>query len=511
MKKSYKQKKMLPLLLFFLISTPAFFAGCNDSDSSSGSKTDDQTTAKAKYVFLFIGDGMAEVQVNAAEVYKASVEAQADPNYINSPRTLEMSKLPATGYATTYDAGSFITDSASAGTALACGHKTLNGVIGMDVTKTKTYKTIAEAAKEKGMKVGIVSSVSIDHATPASFYAQVDSREKYYEIGMQLAESNFDYFAGGGFRDNKYPGDKKNTPACVNAAIGKGYKYVNKRADFEALNNKSGKVIAVNSVLDSSRAMPYEIIRDKSAGNNDISLAEFTKKGIEILDNPEGFFMMVEGGKIDWACHANDAAAAIQDTLAFDSAVAEALAFYKKHPDETLIIVTGDHECGGMTIGFSGTGYFTYMERMKNQTMSYDKFDTLYANDLSTVNSLSELNEEIESSFGLDMDKNGDVAYQLNDYQQSLLEEAFDKKKNGQGSMSKDEFYLLYGGYNPLSVTLTHVLNQISGIAWTSYSHTGVPVPVFAKGVNETSFNGYYDNTDVCKKVASVMGLSLFK
>lgn len=508
MKRGIRRSAWFSLALLVLFSG-ATLSGCDDDDNNSGSKSIVQPSAKAKYVFFFIGDGMSEVQVNAAEVYKASVEAKTDPNYINSPRLLNMSKMPATGYATTYDAGSYITDSASAGTALACGYKTLNGVVGMDVTKTKSYKTIAEAAKEKGMKVGIVSSVSIDHATPATFYAQVDSREKYYEIGMQLAESNFDYFGGGGFRDNKYPGDKANTPACVNAATANGYRYVNTRSDFEALKNTSGKVIAVNSVLDSSRALPYEIIRDKSSANDDISLAEFTKKGIELLDNPAGFFMMVEGGKIDWACHANDAASAIQDTLAFDEAIAEALAFYEKHPDETLIIVTGDHECGGMTIGFSGAGYFTYMERMKNQTMSYDKFDSLYANNLSGYASLTDLYDEIESSFGLDMDKNGDAAYQPNDYQMSLLAEAFDKKKNGKGTMNSDEFYLLYGGYNPLSVTLTHVLNQISGIAWTSYSHTGVPVPVFAKGVNEDSFNGYYDNTDVCRKIASAMNITI--
>ncbi len=507
MKKRSGQRRGYQFLLFIFFAGILFTACDNDSDNSS--KSGRQAAAKAKYVFFFIGDGMADVQINAAEIYKASVEAQENQDYINSPRLLNMSKLPATGYATTYDAGSYITDSASAGTALACGHKTLNGVIGMDVTKTKTYKTIAEAAKEKGMKVGIVSSVSIDHATPASFYAQVESREKYYEIGMQLAESGFDYFGGGGFRDNKYPDEKKNTPACINEAVAKGYRYVNSRADFQALDKSSGKVIAVNSVLDSSRALPYDIIRDRSDGNNDISLAEFTKKGIELLDNPNGFFMMVEGGKIDWACHANDAASAVKDTLAFDDAIAEALAFYEKHPDETLIVVTGDHECGGMSIGFAGTGYYTYMERMKNQTMSYDLFDTLYANNLSSFSSIEDLYDEIEASFGLDMDKNGDADYQLNDYQLSLLEEAFDKKKNPQGAMSNDEFYLLYGGYNPLSVTLTHVLNQISGIAWTSYSHTGSPVPVFAKGVSEDTFNGYYDNTDVCRKISEIIGISL--
>ena len=102
------------------------------------------------------------------------------------------------------------------------------------------------------------------------------------------------------------------------------------------------------------------------------------EKGIEVLDNDNGFFMMVEGGKIDWACHANDAASTISDTIALDNAVAKAVDFYNEHPDETLIIVTGDHETGGLTIGFAGTDYDTFLTNFENQKISYAKFDSDY-------------------------------------------------------------------------------------------------------------------------------------
>jgi len=136
-----------------------------------------------------------------------------------------------------------------------------------------------------------------------------------------------------------------------------------------------------------------------------ISLSEYVEKGITLLDNPDGFFMMVEGGKIDWACHANDAAASIHDTLAFDEAVASAYAFYEQHPDETLIIVTGDHETGGMTIGFAGTQYSSFVDKIQNQSMSYEAFDAILSEYKEThtpeTAKLEDLLPAIEEAFGL--------------------------------------------------------------------------------------------------------------
>ena len=242
-----------------------------------------------------------------------------------------------------------------------------------------------------------------------------------------------------------------------------GYRVVTNRSAFMALRPGAGKVFAYNAVLDGDKALPYELDRDAT----DLSLADYTAKAIELLDNPRGFSIMAEGGKIDWACHANDATASIHDTLAFDEAVREAVQFYNQHPDETLIVVTGDHECGGMTLGFAETKY--------------------------------------ESSFAILAKQRRSVT----DFELNQIESALMRSVGGDKVQANDqETYLLYGGYDPLSVTLSHILNQKAGIGWTSYSHTAVPVPTFALGVGAGMFNGCYDNTDIGLKVMEIMNVS---
>ena len=296
---------------------------------------------------------MGLTQINSAEIYLGSTSIKAS----SEPAKLNFSQFSAQGMSTTYAADSFIPDSASAGTALSTGHKTNDGVINMDPAKQVKYKSIAEMAKEKGMKVGIVSSVSIDQATPAVFYAHQPSRNNYYEIGLELANSNFNYFGGGGFLSPKGKDGKQLD--VLELAQTNGYKIANTQESIKKLNAQSGKVIAISPVLDSSKALTFEVNR-----KGDLSLADFTRKGIEVLDQEKGFSMMVEGGKIDWSGHANDAAATIKDTLAFQDAVDEAIQFYNKHPKDTAIIVTADHETGGMTIGFSGTKYQTFFDKI---------------------------------------------------------------------------------------------------------------------------------------------------
>jgi alkaline phosphatase len=225
--------------------------------------------------------------------------------------------------------------------------------------------------------------------------------------------------------------------------------------------------------------------------------------------------MMVEGGKIDWACHANDARAAIEDTIAFDDAIAVAVDFARRHPLETLIVVTGDHECGGMTLGFAGTAYETYYEKMAAQTIAYDDFGEKVLIPYLTTHSPApadidaDMWQIIFSVYG--MDGNGltsDSEDDLTDYEIGLLEDAFDKSVADKNANSDEENGLLYGYYDPLTVTLTHLLNRKSGLAWTSFSHTGVPVPVLAMGPGAKLFDGYYDNTDVGKKLMKIMGLA---
>lgn len=449
---------------------------------------------KAKYVFFFIGDGMAMPQINSTEIFKGTLNS-ANPMYKDK---LNFTVFPYQGMQTTHSSNSFITDSAAAGTALASGHKTANDVLGVDPTNKIKYKTMAEMAKEKGMKVGIVSSVSIDHATPAVFYAHEPSRNNFYEIALALGDSGFDYFAGGGLLAPT--GKKKDLPNALDIAEQKGYKVVNSQSEIMGLSKNDGKVIAIQPGLAAEQAMQYEIDR-----TNQLSLADLTSKGIELLDSPNGFFMMVEGGKIDWACHANDAATTVSDVLAFENAIGEALKFYAKHPDETLIIVTGDHETGGMSIGFSGTKYETFVSKINKQTMSFEELDKkikAYRAEVGdTGASLQDWLPILASDFGL---------IELTEYDKQRLADALNQSMiEPKKRIKNEQSYLLYGGYEPFSITVTHILNQKAGIGWTTYAHTGVAVPVFAQGVGGELFQGYYDNTDIAKKIMSIMGLKL--
>jgi len=456
-----------------------------------------QGKGKAKYVFLFIGDGMSMSQISAAEVY-TTARSSSDIKITK----LGFTQFPVSGLATTYDAGTFITDSASAGTAIATGNKTLSGVINMDPGKTKTFKPITDYIHDAGMKVGIVSTVTLNHATPASFYSAVPSRSNYYDIAVQLAKSNFDYYGGGSILQNK--GKNNDQKDVIEIAKENGFTYTDTLDGFNKLKSGAGKVIAVSPRLQDDGAMPYNLDLKKG----DLTIADFTKKGIELLDNPKGFFFMIESGKVDWACHANDAGAAIDDVLAMDDAIRVAVEFANKHPKETIIIVTGDHETGGMTIGFAGTQYDTFFNKVALQKRSYVAFDDEvlkpYKAKTSVANAkLADLIPAIKESFGIDYNA-------LSDFQKQQIEFAFQRSMgNEQVRSFAEDKYLLYGGYEPLTIKLTQTMNQTAGIGWTSYAHTGVPVPVFAKGIHQEIFSGYYDNTDLFYKIASLMNLNV--
>jgi alkaline phosphatase len=478
-------KKFSVLLLVLMVPLALFAGGQTETVELAG----DVNAGNAKYVFLFIGDGMAMPQITSAEAY-LSANTETAPGV----ERLSFTQFPAQGLTTTYDAGSFITDSASAGTAIATGNKTLSGVVNMDETRSKKLKTIAEYAKDSGMKVGVISSVNLDHATPACFYAKEESRNNYYNINMQLANSNFDYFAGGMVRIDKTPDGQKSAHDVMKE---KGWAIAADREELNALVPDGRQVYAYYSTSFTRNSLDYAI--DMEA--DDVTLAEYTAKGIELLDNDEGFFIMVEGGKIDWACHANDAAASINNTLAFDNAVKEAIEFYNSHPDDTIVIVTGDHETGGLTLGFAGTKYDSAFTEIGKQKMSYEAFDTYvvgpYKKSHSAGGSLADLIPEIEKNFGLT---------DRSDYENGMLAAAFKRSMGGEVDKSaQTQDYLLYGGYEPLTVTITHLLNQRAGLAWTSYSHTGVPVQTFALGSGSELFNGYYDNTDIFKKMYDIM------
>ena len=427
--------------------------------------------AAPKNVILFIGDGMSTPQRMTADEFARKT---------GSPE-LVMNRLPHQATTRTCSANSLVTDSAAAATAIACGEKTYNGAIGVNAGTNRIF-SCAVAAKESGRKVGIVTTVTINHATPAGFYGHRKNRSEGYGLGLDLLESGFDYFAGGGLdgHDNKkYKEYKGDVYALAKDA---GYEFVRKDlAAFRALKPGAGKVWYVAS----DGPMPFSI--DADEWKNVPTLAELTAKGIELLENEKGFFMMVEGGKVDWAGHANDPATNLREVLALDEAVRVALEYQKSHPD-TLVITTGDHETGGMSMGFAGTGYAFYMDRLANQKCSSDRIGDYVRKNAPA--SFKDMEPFLAENFGFDFStqdtKKSPMA--LTKAERKSLEGAFDSKDAAR-----------------LTTAVKNVFSHKCGIGWSSGAHTALPVLTTAKGPGAERFAGFIDNTDISRIVKELV------
>ena len=462
--------------------------------------------ATPKYVFMFIGDGMGNPQVTATQYYLGSIENPDSP--YPAPANLSFTDFPYLGMVTTYDASSFCPDSASTATSMATGEKTLSGVINYDVTLTTPFKLITEYAREAGKKIGVISSVSVDHATPAAYYAKQPSRNDYYEIAVQgITGDTVDFLAGGGFK--KPTGANRDQTDILELAREYGWIITESNEEVRSLSAESGRVLAVNPVLQDSKAIHYEIDRERLAaqGEDILSLADFVSAGIRVLDNENGFFLMCEGGKIDWAGHANDAATSIHETMALSDAVQVAVDFAAEHPDETLIIVTADHETGGMTIGFATTAYDTHFTYLTRQTISFTDFDGVIASHRDKQATFDEGLAAVETYYGLTTVP--DQALTLTEGDVESLRAAWDESmKPAEERENGAQEQLLYGGYEPFSMAVSHIMNNKAGLSYTSYAHTGLQIPVYAMGVGAERFSGLYDNTDIFSRTMEVMGLS---
>lgn len=452
-----------------------------------------QEAPRVKYAFLFIGDGMGMAQVNLTQAYLSALDGET------GMKPLTFTQFPSTGMVSTFAETELITCSAAAGTALATGKKTGNGRISMSSDKSEIYPTIAEKAKNTGKRIGIVTNVSLDHATPATFYAHQPTRDMHFEIGYQLVTSRFDYFAGGGFLD---PVDTVNGTVTdlLEAARNNGFTVVDNTTGFKQLMNTRQKTIVVAPNPAGGATLPYAM----DMGPGDIGLDEFTAKGIELLDNPEGFFMMVEGGKIDWASHANDAGATIHETLAFDKAVAIAFDFYKQHPNETIIVVTADHETGGLSLGNRMMKYETNLALFRHQKSSFEKF-TMVVKALREKKTgkpdedLKKFFQLLDANLGLHNMDNGTL---LTDEEKAtlkaIMEETMYNEATGEDT---------YGDKEPLAAAAIQILANRAGVSWGSNTHTFISVPVFAIGAGAEEFTGVFDNTDLPGKLERLMGI----
>ena len=437
------------------------------------------TMAQAKYVFMFIGDGMGPHQVLSTEMYLAELEGKI------GRKQLLMTTFPYSGQAATFSSSSGITDSAASGTCLATGKKTNNGVIGLAHDSTPVY-SVASQLKEQGWGIGIMTTVTIDHATPSAHYAHTPSRNDYYIIGTQLTESNFDFFGGSGFSS---PQDKKNpsAPNLYDLAEQKGYTLACGYADAKTkIGSEKLLVVPEERLQDRSRhagALPYAIDR----GDKDLKLSQLVELAIAQLSTYDRFFMMAEGGKIDYASHANDGATVLHEVIDFDQAIQVAYRFYEQHPDETLIVVTADHETGGMALGNSD--YILNLKVLANQQCSLDKL----SDQLSDLHKAEGKNLQWEQMKQLIAANTGlYTLVEMTEEEDANLQDAFASMMSHQ-----DVVKTLYKDLNALAAKALAILNKKSRLGWTSGGHTASAVPIFAIGVGAERFTGWHDNSEI--------------
>ena len=316
--------------LTILLTSLIAFNGC--SNSSDGNQ-------KAKFIFLFIGDGMGHEQVCMAEAYLSYKAGKM------GGERLSFAEFPYLAMAETYSANRNITCSAAGGSAIACGMNTKNGWLGLDA-EGNPVQSIASILHDEGYKVGIMTTVPFNHATPASFYAHNNNRDDYYNITMDIPKSGFEFFAGAGLYDRT--GKDGSLPPVEDCLTEAGYTVTYGLSEFNEKVEDSEKVIFMQNSAKKEK-LDYYDANGKEKG--DISLKEMLGLCLDFLGDEDPFFIMCEGGEIDWAAHSNQVMPMIEEIMGFDEAIQTAIEFYKKHPEETLIIVTADHETGGPTIG----------------------------------------------------------------------------------------------------------------------------------------------------------------
>ena len=450
---------------------------------------------QAKYVFYFIGDGMGVNHVHGTEMYQSELKGEIGI----SP--LLFTQFPYATMVTTFSATNGVTDSAAAGTALATGKKTKNGALGVEKDLTTRANSVATWAKENGYRVGVSSSVSIDHATPAAFYAHQGSRSSYYNIGLDLIEANFDFYAASDFLDpnNTRAKDGKTYESLYTLTQKAGFTLARGYKDYQKKAKKAEKMILFQSEAASAKdnsSIPYAIDRKKG----DLSLADITRAGINFLskNNNQGFFLMVEGGKIDWAAHSNDGATVMTEVQDLDEAVKVAYEFYEQHPDETLIVVTADHETGGMALGIGS--YYLNLQAFKEQKVSEGEFTNIlnglrkkYKNQVPW----EAVQEALKDNFGFWAN------IKLDEKQEARLKAIYDKSFSNQPiDLEKSE----YQQNEPLAGEAKRILNHIARVGWASGDHSAGYVPVYAIGANAQLFQGRMDNTEIPGKIAEAAG-----
>lgn len=447
-------------------------------------------------IILLIGDGMGINQLRSAELYEKEVMKASDM-VINGIKTRAMT--------TTYAADTEVTDSASAISAILCGYKYNNGNINVLPDGRKTTP-ISFLARNAGKSIGAVSTTRITHATPAGLYAQILDRDDEAAIAAQMVDFKPEVALGGGsnfFVPQSVKGSKrKDDRDLVNEMKQANYAYVTNADELKAVDPaKTDKLFG----LFNKSHMSYELDRENVAAlSKEPTLAEMEDVALKVLEkNPKGFFLMVEGGRIDHACHAHDPKASILDTIAFDHAVKLALDYQAAHPD-VLVIVTADHETGGMGLG-TGNQYFTDLPALKPV-----KYSLEYLNGQMTKDVDKDV-AAIEDALGAKMSDEQKARLALFDPStavnklQPASQEATDAIKMNSDLTDKD---IAGSVFSWAHFVLADVESSSARVGWTSWAHTAQPIITYAVGPTAESYAGFIDNTDLAKAMAKAFGVT---
>ncbi len=436
----------------------------------------------AKYVFYFIGDGMGLGHLSVTEAYNRSV--------LGNDKSILMLNFPTVSYATSHSASSDITDSAAGGTALATGHKTQNGMVGVDKDSVAVQSVAAELFR-KGWGVGLVTTGSPDDATPAAFYAHQDNRGKSYEIGREAAMSGYQFIAGSNWRGLK---DKNGKPNDLEQLFAE-----NNVTTVRGIDKLKGvtteRVVLLNTDTVRSSTVGYTV--DSIPGV--LNLVDMTKACLAHLEktSPDHFFMMVENGDIDHSAHSNDGGSVVHEVLRLQEAIQVAYDFYKQHPDETLIVITADHNTGGMALANQFLHYEANLKTLDYQRISKDRFSEWCIDMLKNKTKITwdEMKKVLADRFGYGKEvklTNAQYEYIKDEFQKTFIKRQFKDHRT------------MYNVSNRFVEAVFDTFNDIAGIGFTAESHSGDFVPVIAIGVDAQRFNGLHDNTQLPRIIYNI-------
>jgi alkaline phosphatase len=405
-----------------------------------------------KNIILFIGDGMGTAAVDLSRMVLLGKE-----------KLWDFENTIYIGLQKTYSENLLTTDSAAAATALSSGYKTANGLLGTLSNGTAT-KSILKAFRETGRSAGLITTVTVTHATPAGFCVSMPDRDELAIADEYAKTKPFDLIMGGG-RQYFMPKNSTVSKRTDNINLIKdfqncGYTYISNTAQLSELTGKTPKILG----LFSDSSMPNAL--DKRFLNSSVpTLAQMTRAALTVLgSNPKGFFLMVESGKIDFRAHANDTAGTVWEVNELNEAFKEALSFLNKDTD-TLIIVTADHETGGLTL--------------------------LYPR-LQLIKSQKATNELIVSLI-----KNKDISQSLKTV----------NELTGIKDINEEDIIKIKESSTP-EIELSKILNERYEVRWSTVGHTCSNVNVYAFGKKAEFFTGVYENTELAIKMFSAAGVS---